>query len=82
VSPKAEYQTLVNIYPDAASLLKLLFKIIYNIEDLTNYTPDSVGESYKWTAIVSTAEENAANYCSLNGKSLQHLVWRMYSNAE
>jgi hypothetical protein len=30
--------------------------MIYNIEDLTDYTPDSVGESDNWAAIVSTAE--------------------------
>jgi hypothetical protein len=58
-----EHQNLVKMYPDAASPLKLIFKVTCDIEDLAGCTPASVGESVEWATIVSQAEENRANYC-------------------
>lgn len=44
---------LVSKYPDAASPIKLLFKVLRDMEDLVGHTPVSVGESVEWATVVS-----------------------------
>jgi hypothetical protein len=60
---KSEYQALVQKYPDADMQLKQLFKVLGDIEDTPERTPELVGESVEWSAIVNAAEENGASYC-------------------
>jgi hypothetical protein len=68
------------MYPDAASPLKLLFKVLCDIEDLAGCTPASVGESVEWATVVSQAEENRANYCqALKGGCLHIALYGMYA---
>jgi hypothetical protein len=35
----------VDKYPDAAPTMKLLLKVLYDIEDLADFTPAPVGQS-------------------------------------
>jgi hypothetical protein len=67
---KAEFGKLVEQYPGAEPQLRQLFKVLCDIEDVAGYTPASVGESQDWSFIVSTVEENRANYC----KALNSLI--------
>jgi hypothetical protein len=55
-------------YPEAASVGKV-YKFLSDIEILAKCTPAKVGESSEWTSIVSSAEDNRANFCKiLEGK--------------
>jgi hypothetical protein len=49
---------LVAKHPDAEVQLKPLFKILCGIEEVSGYTPASVGEIVEWTSMVNTVEEN------------------------
>jgi hypothetical protein len=50
------------------------------IEDLASFTPASVGESEKWAAIVSSAEDNRENFCkALRGKPLFSALYGTYT---
>jgi hypothetical protein len=53
---KSEYRNLLEQFPDADELLKQLFKVLCDIEDVAGYTPASVGESDQWSVIVNVAE--------------------------
>jgi hypothetical protein len=50
-----EHQNLVKMYPDAASPIKLLFKVLCDIEDLAGCKPASVGKNVECATIVSQA---------------------------
>jgi hypothetical protein len=54
---KSEYKRLLSKFPDAGAQLKQLFKVFCDIEDVSGYTPASVGDSDQWSFIVNTAEE-------------------------
>jgi hypothetical protein len=57
-----------------------LFKALRDIEDVAGYTPASVGESQDWNFIVSTVEENRANYCkALSEKTLYSALYGAYT---
>jgi hypothetical protein len=62
---KSEYQQLIGQFPDTDSQLKLLFKVMREIEEMPRCTPTSVGDSEQCSSIVSTAEENRKNYYNL-----------------
>jgi hypothetical protein len=77
---KSKYQQLIGQFPDTNAQLKQLFKVICNIEEMTRYTPASVGEGEQWSSIVSTAEENRQNFCKvLNVKNLFSALYGMYT---
>jgi hypothetical protein len=57
-SLQSEYTAFIEQYPDADAQYRQLFKVLCTIEDVEGYTPTAVGESAKWTAVVSTTEEN------------------------
>jgi hypothetical protein len=77
---KAEYPALINKYPDSHALIKQVFKVLRDIEDLAGYTPPVVGESSDWTSVVDSAEENRANYCKvLSGKTLFSALYGTYT---
>jgi hypothetical protein len=63
LSLQAEQQNLVGKYPDAASPVRQLFKVLCNIEDLAGWMRASIVENMEWAAIVSSAEENQSSYC-------------------
>jgi hypothetical protein len=79
-SLEAEYKTLVGNYPDADTQYWQLYSTLCAIEDVAGYAPAVVGESAEWTAVVSAAEENRANYCkALSGKTLLSAMYSTYS---
>jgi hypothetical protein len=58
-------------YPEAAYIVQQVYKVLGDIEFLAGCTPAKVGESYEWTSIVNSAEENRANICKAqDGKLL------------
>jgi hypothetical protein len=67
-SLEAEYKTLIGKYLDAVTQHRQLYKSLCVIEDVAGFMPAVVGESAEWTAIISTAEENRANYCKVLSK--------------
>jgi hypothetical protein len=70
-SPETEYKTLVGKFPDADNQYRQLYSTLCAIEDVAGYAPAVVGDSAEWSAVVSGAEENRANYCkALSGKTL------------
>jgi hypothetical protein len=79
---KSEYQQLIGQFPDADAQLKQLFKVICDIEEMTRYTPPSVGESGQWSSIVSTADENRQIFCkALTGKTVFSALYCTYTVA-
>jgi hypothetical protein len=62
---------ITNKYPEAASVVKQVYKVLSDIEILAKRTPAKVGESSEWTSIMSSAEENRANFSKIQkGKPL------------
>jgi hypothetical protein len=66
-----------------------VYKVLSDIEILAKCPPVKMGESSEWTSIVSSAEENRANFCKiLGGKPLFgalygiYILWRIYSIQE
>jgi hypothetical protein len=60
--------------------MQQLSKVLCDIEDLASYTPASVGESEKWAAIVSAAEDNRESYSvALRGKTLYSALYGTYT---
>jgi hypothetical protein len=55
----------MNKYPEAASVVQQGYKVLSHIENLAKCTPAKVGESSEWMTIVSSAEENRANFCKI-----------------
>jgi hypothetical protein len=79
-SLEAEYKTLIGKYPDADTQYRLLYSALCALEDVVGYTPAAVGESEEWTAVVSAAEENRANYCkALTGETLFSALYGTYT---
>jgi hypothetical protein len=73
---ETEYKRLLNQSPDADALLKQLFKVLCDIEDVAGYTPASVGDSDQWSSIVNTAQENTQNFSkALGGKTLYSALY-------
>jgi hypothetical protein len=60
-----ESKGLINKYPDAASSVHQLLKVLCDIhvENLASNTPVSVCESEEWAAINSSAKDNRETYC-------------------
>jgi hypothetical protein len=77
---KAEFGKLLDQHPEAEPQLIRLFKVLCDIEDVSGFTPASVGENQDWSFIVSTVEENRAKYCkALSGKTLYSALYGTYS---
>jgi hypothetical protein len=62
-SLKSESRAITNKYPEAASVVQEVHKVISDIEILAKCTWARVGESYQWTTVVTSAEENRAKFC-------------------
>jgi hypothetical protein len=77
-----ECPILTKRYPDSDAQYKQLFIVLCNIESLASCTPSAVGNSPEWQAVVSSAEENRANYCkALSGKTLLSAIYGTYTVA-
>jgi hypothetical protein len=61
-SLKSESHVIKNKFPEAASIVQQVHKVISDIEILAKCTPARVGESSQWTTIVNNAE-NRAKFC-------------------
>jgi hypothetical protein len=57
-SLKSECHAITNKYPEAASVVQQVHKLLSDIEILAGCTPDKVGKSSEWTSIMNSAEEN------------------------
>jgi hypothetical protein len=77
---KFECHVIKNKYPEAASVVQQVHKILNNIEILAGCTTAKVRERSEWTSIVNSAEENGANFCkSIDGKLLLSPLYGMYT---
>jgi hypothetical protein len=77
---KSEYHALVAKYPDADSLMKQVFKVVCDIENLAGYMPALAGDSREQTSIVKTANENRASYCkALTRTTLSSALYSTYT---
>jgi hypothetical protein len=77
-SLKSENHVIMNKYPEAASVVQRVHKVISDIEILAKFTPTRVGESSQWTTILKSAEENRAIFCKLlDGKLLFGALYGM-----
>jgi hypothetical protein len=80
VSLQAEYETLIENYPDADTQYRQLFKVLCNIEEVTVYTPAVVRESAEWAGRVSDAEGKRTNFCkALSDKILFSAPYGTYT---
>jgi hypothetical protein len=69
-SLKSQCHDITNKYLEAASVVQG-YRVLSDIEILAKCTSAKVGESSEWTSIVSSAEENRANFCKIReGKPL------------
>jgi hypothetical protein len=60
---KSECYVIMNKYPEAASVVQQVYKVLSVIENLVRCTPAKVGESSECTSIVNSMEGNRANFC-------------------
>jgi hypothetical protein len=68
---KTQYKDVTNKYTDAAPTVYQLLKALCDFENVANSTPISVGESKKWAALISPAEDSREDYCKvLQGETL------------
>lgn len=76
---KYECHTIMNKYPEAASVVQQVSKVLSDIENLAGCTPPEVGESSEWTSILNSLE-NRANFCkALDGKRLFSDLYSIYA---
>jgi hypothetical protein len=76
---KYECHTIMNKYPEAASIVQQVCKVLSDIESLAGCTPPEVGESSEWTSILNNVE-NRANFCeALDGKRFFSDLYSMYA---
>jgi hypothetical protein len=63
-SLQSECHAITNIrkYPEAASVVQQIYRVLSDTEILAGCTPAKVEESCEWTSIVKSAEENRANF--------------------
>jgi hypothetical protein len=82
-SLKSQCHDITNKYPEAASVVQQVYKLLSDIEILAKCTPAKVVESSEWTSIVSSAEENSANFCKiLEGNPLFSALYGIHTNTE
>jgi hypothetical protein len=79
-SLKSQYHDITNKYPEA---VQEVYKVLSDIEILAKCTPAKMGESSEWASIVSSAEENRANFCKiLKGKPHFSTLRHIHTNIE
>jgi hypothetical protein len=61
-SLKSQWHAITNIYAEAASVVKQVYKVLNDIEILARCTLAKVGESSEWTSILNSAQDNRANF--------------------
>jgi hypothetical protein len=60
----------MNKYPEAASVVQQVYKVLSDFEKLARCTPAEVAESSEWTSIVNCLEENRATFCKILARKL------------
>jgi hypothetical protein len=77
-SLKSQYHDITNKYPETASVMQQVYKVIRAIEILAKYTTAKVGENSEWTITVNNEEESRANFCEiLDGKPIFRALYGM-----
>jgi hypothetical protein len=77
-SLKSEWHAIMNKYPEAASKVQQIYKVLSDTENFARSTPAKVRESSEWTSTANSAE-NRANICKdLDGKLLFSALYGMY----
>jgi hypothetical protein len=67
-------------YPEAASVLQQLYKVLSDIENLAGCTLAKVGGSYDCTSAVNSTQENRENFCKgIDGKPHFSALYDMYT---
>jgi hypothetical protein len=78
-SLKSQCHDITNKYPKAASVVQV-YKVLSDVELLAKCILAKVGESSEWMTIVSSAEENRADFCEiLVGKPLFSSLYSIYT---
>jgi hypothetical protein len=68
----------MNKYPDGASIVRQIYKILSDIENLAGCMLAKVWESSEWASIVNIAEEKTVNFRkALNGKPHSSALYGM-----
>jgi uncharacterized phage-associated protein len=71
-SLKSECYAIRDKYPEAASAVQQVYKMLGDIEKLSAWTLAKVTQSSEWISIVNSAQ-NRANFCKgLDGKPRYH----------
>jgi DNA helicase IV len=66
--------------PRRGAQYRKLFKVLCDTENTASFTPGKIGEILEWAAVVETAEENAATFCTaLSGKPLFSALHGIYT---
>jgi hypothetical protein len=79
-SLKSQCHAIMNKFPESASAVQQVHKVLSDFEILAKFTPANVGESSEWITIVNNAEENRANfYKDPYGKLLFSALCGMYT---
>jgi hypothetical protein len=83
-SLKSEWHAIISKYPEVASVVQQVYKVLSDNEYLARCTLAKVRESSEWTSIVNSAEENRTNFCKgLYGKPLFYRsLWHVHGNNE
>jgi hypothetical protein len=77
---KHECQEAIQKYPDAASIMERIRRVLVNIAHLAGHTPISVGQSPKWNETVKNAMEALRNLHQLFvGKPLYSALQGVYA---
>jgi hypothetical protein len=78
-SLKSECRAIMNKYPEAASVVQQVYKVLSDTENIAGCTPAKVGESIEWSSTVNSAEENRAKICKALGGNPILNIYGMYT---
>jgi hypothetical protein len=79
-SLESVFQNTGKIHPDNVPSNQHLFKLLCDLEALAGSTPQPVGESEEWAAVIRAAEDNLDSYyLALQGKPLYSALYGSYT---
>jgi hypothetical protein len=76
---KYECHTIMNKYPETASIVQQVRKVLSGIGNLAGCTPLEEGESSEWTSILNSVENRANFYKAVDDKWLFSDLYGMYA---
>jgi hypothetical protein len=56
---------MMNKYPEAASVVQQVYKVLINIEILAGYTPAKMGERSEWISTVNKQRKTQSTFAKL-----------------